>query len=83
MRSGGGGGEEEKEKSAIVCERLYIDFGTSEEASRLTSVFSEQTVQPGRSVYLHCFATGNPWTGAAASISWSVDSLMMPYTSGR
>ena len=47
--------------------------------ARLTSVFGEQTVHPGRSVYLHCFAVGTP----APSIVWSVDSFVVPYTAGR
>lgn len=47
--------------------------------SRLTGVFSEQTVYPSRPVFLHCMATGSP----VPSIVWSVDSFTVPYTSGR
>ena len=47
--------------------------------ARLTSVFSEQTVHPGRLVYLHCFAVGTP----APSVVWTVDSFVVPYTAGR
>lgn len=48
-------------------------------SARLTNVFNEQTVHLGRSVYLHCFASANP----APSVIWTVDSYIVPYTSGR
>lgn len=48
-------------------------------APRLTSVFNEQTVHPGRSVYFHCFAAGSP----PPSIVWTVDSFVVPYIAGR
>ena len=47
--------------------------------ARLTSVFGEQTVHPGRAAYLHCLAVGTP----APSIVWTVDSFVVPYTTGR
>ena len=46
---------------------------------RLSSVFSEQTLHPGRSVSLHCWAVGSP----APSIVWTRDSFLVPYTAGR
>ena len=42
-------------------------------------MFSEQTVQPGHAVSLHCLASGPD----VSSISWSVDSVMVSYHSGR
>ena len=60
--------------SQASAELVVRDFPT-----RLTDVFNEQMVYPGRPVYLHCSATGSP----APSIVWTVDSFPVPYTSGR
>lgn len=56
------------------AELLVRDF-----PSRLNGVFNEQTVHPGRPVYLQCLASGIP----VPSIVWTVDSFTLPYTSGR
>lgn len=50
--------------------------------SRLTDVFNEQMVYPGRPAFLHCSVSshGSP---SPPSIAWTVDSLTIPYTSGR
>lgn len=71
-------GENEEEIQA-AAELVVRDLPVA----RLTNVFTEQTVHPGRSVYLHCFANGGEPDALPLSIVWSVDSYVVPFTSGR
>jgi hypothetical protein len=50
--------------------------------SRLTDVFNEQMVYPGRPAYLQCSLASN-FCPSPPSIAWTVDSLTIPYKSGR
>lgn len=50
--------------------------------SRLTDVFNEQMVYPGRPAYLQCSLASN-FSPSPPSIAWTVDSLTIPYKSGR
>lgn len=45
--------------------------------SRLTGVFNDKSVHPGRAVYLYCSASGSP----PPTIVWTLDSFNVPYTS--
>ncbi len=51
--------------------------------SRLTDVFNEQMVYPGRPAYLSCSLAAAHLSPSPPSIAWTVDSLSIPYTSGR
>ena len=48
--------------------------------ARLTGVFNDKSIHPGRAVYLYCSASGG---SPPPSIVWTLDSFNVPYTTGR
>lgn len=72
--SSGGSAESGVSQAQAAAELIVRDF-----PSRMTGVFNELTVHPGRPVYLQCSASGIP----VPSIVWTVDSFTIPYTSSR